>query len=393
MQTSGAREKPRYRWLVLAVSLLGFIAYAFAFQSCPPLMQSIKFEFALSSDAEAALLMSIVLLPGIFSLPASLWINRLGSKRVGSLSLLGVVASSIIAAFSNSFLMLLVARLVLGISATFIVIVTPAVVTEWFAKEDLGIAMGIFNLNFPLATIVAFPVASLLLQLAGWRFPFFGCALLGAIAVIAYLAVAKPGPYAVPAEGLSKGSLRKALTNKEIWKLGAIWGLFNSCTISFSTWGPTLFEHFQHFPKIEASVLASLPMYSSMICLSIYGYASDRFRRRKPFILTGFLLMICAVVLISLGSGNSLVFLILFYGASAAMVPGIVFALPSQVLGPAFAAIGFGIEGTMMNIGAGLAQPTIGFVIDATSSYIYPLVTMAGFAAMGAIVACTLKTR
>jgi hypothetical protein len=62
-------KEPKYRWLVLAVSLIGFISFAFSLQSIPPLIQSIRSEFAIPSDAEAALLMSIVLIPGVFCYP------------------------------------------------------------------------------------------------------------------------------------------------------------------------------------------------------------------------------------------------------------------------------------------------------------------------------------
>lgn len=103
--------------------------------------------------------------------------------------------------------------------------------------------------------------------------------------------------------------------------------------------------------------------------------------------------MVLTYLLIGFNSGDQLILLILFLGISAAMVPGIVFALPPQVLGASFAAIGFGIEGTIMNIGAAVAQPAVGFVMDNTVSYIYPFITMAGFAAAGAIIAFTLKSR
>jgi predicted MFS family arabinose efflux permease len=393
VQTTKINE-PKYRWLVLVVSLLGFISFAFSLQSIPPLIQSIRSEFAIPSDAEAALLMSIVLIPGIFCLPASLITNRLDARRVGSLSLVGVVLSSILTFASNSFFLLLAARFILGISGMLIAIVTPALVSEWFSKKDLGIAMGIFNLNFPIATILALPVASLLMQMAGWRFPFIFCTVLGLTALFAYLVIVKPGPYATQAKQISyKEGLKKALRTKEIWKLGVVWALFNAATRSFSTWGPTLFTKFQNLNAVNASFLSSICNYPSLIFLSIYGYASDKSSRRKPFILSGLLLMVITYLLIGFNSGDQLILLILFLGISAAMVPGIVFALPPQVLGSSFAAIGFGIEGTIMNIGASVAQPAVGFVMDNTVSNIYPFITMAGFAAAGAIIAFTLKSR
>ena len=83
----GEGKSPRYRWVILFASFYAFVAYAFALQVAPPLISSIKAEFNILLDTEAALIMSIVLVPGIFlGLPAGFFVKKYGVRHVGFLS-------------------------------------------------------------------------------------------------------------------------------------------------------------------------------------------------------------------------------------------------------------------------------------------------------------------
>lgn len=390
MEIEARETQTRHRWLVLAVSLFVFVAYAFAFQLAPPLIRSIKEEFNVPTDAQAALTMSVVLIPGIFlSLPAGLWIGRYGIRRVGALSLFGVVLGCLVSALADSFVMMLVGRLILGIGGSFVLTVTPAVIAQWFSKQDLGKAMGIFSVNMPLATIIALPTAGALQQLYGWRFPFYIGLAVGIAAVFAYLAVMKEGPFAVQSV---EAGVRSAFTSSEVWKVGLVWLFFNAAALSFTTWAPSLFEEFQNIPKVQASVLASLLMWAALFCVPLFGYLSDKIRRRKTIALLGFILMTLSFGSIGLSSGLTLVASIVFLGISAAMIPPIVSALPAQVLTPSLASVGFGISVTCLNIGAAVGNPLIGFVRDTTQSYAFCLLAMAILSAVGTIASYALKT-
>jgi MFS family permease len=91
-------------------------------------------------------------------------------------------------------------------------------------------------------------------------------------------------------------------------------------------------------------------------------------------------------------SNIALVASILALGVTAGMVPSIASALPAEILGLTLASVGFGITGLCMNLGAALAQPLIGFLLDVTGSYTLCLLGMAALSAIGALVAYTLKT-
>jgi len=88
MPKDGAHEEQRvsnYRWVVLFASFFAFVVYAFVFQLVPPILSSIQDYFGVN-EAQAGLLMSMAVIPGIFlALPVGLFMNRYRFRTSGSL--------------------------------------------------------------------------------------------------------------------------------------------------------------------------------------------------------------------------------------------------------------------------------------------------------------------
>ena len=384
------RDAPRYRWVVLAITLLAFIAFAYGFQIAPPLIPYILREFSIS-NAQAGLLMSVVLIPGILlSIPVILIIDRYGTKRIVLISLLFVSLGSLLSGSADSFLYILAGRLTLGVGGAVIMTATPAIIYQWFPKKELGKAMGIFAVNMPLALIVALPTASAFSQALGWRFLFYISAALGLIITACFAVAIREGPLG---KERKPTSLRQAFSSAEIWKSAVIWLFFQASMLSFITWSPTLLENFRGVSSLQAGLMTSLLSWTALIMVPLYGYASDRLNRRKLFIVAGSALMSLAFVAVSLASEISLLASILALGIFSAMVPPIVQTLPSEILDPSMAKVGFGVMTMAGNFGPALAPPLIGYVLDVTNSYFYTVAAISVIAISGAVVGIYLKTK
>jgi MFS family permease len=335
--------------------------------------------------------MSAVLIPGIFfSLPAGILVERYGVRKIGFLSLICVVLGCFVTTISTSFSMVLIGRLILGLGGSFVIPATGAMVAHWFSQKELGKAMGIYGINMPFATILAFPSASFFAILYGWRFPFYIGLTIAIITTIIFLVVAKEG---TTRSGKREISARKALGNIEIWKVGLVWLFFNSAALSFTTWAPKLFETYKGMSSVEASFLASILMWAAMIFVPVYGWLSDRTGKRKFFAIVGSLTMMLSFIALAFTANLALIVAIIMLGITAAIVPPIASALPAEILGPSLASVGFGITGICLNIGAALTQPFVGVILDTTDSYPISLLVMAAFSAVGTLVAYTLKTK
>ena len=138
-------SESRYRWVILILSYLCMLGFAFSLQSIPPILTLIIKELDLT-HAEAGLLMSLFALPTVFLavLFGSLS-DRWGPFKIGVISLILVTVGTIIFAVSDTFLFAGSGRAIAGVGAAAVSIVSAQIVSQWFRKRELGTAMGIWD--------------------------------------------------------------------------------------------------------------------------------------------------------------------------------------------------------------------------------------------------------
>lgn len=380
-----------YRWIILISSFYAFVTFAFALQIVPPLMGSIMQEFNITYGY-AGLLMSMVVIPGIFlALPAGFIADRYGVKLAGSISAIMLLLGSIVSALANSFIILLVGRVILGLGGAFIATTMPTIISQWFSRDEIGKAMGIFGINMPFASVIAFPIANILIATYNWHYPFYISAFLATLNVITFMTLIKEGPF--KRENKMTTSLRSVLGTAEIWKVGAVWLLFNASALSFTTWSPKIFENYMGIESFYASLLASTLMLAAIPFVPLFGWYSDRIKKRKKLMVIGSMLMAGTLVAIAYSSSFYVIIPVIALGIGAALVPPMIMALPPEILGPEMSGRGFGIIAVCLNVGIAIAPPFTGLIMDVTSSPTLTYLTMALFSILGAAIACTLKAK
>ena len=386
-------QASNYRWVVLFACFFAFVAFAFVFQLAPPLLRTIQSDFDLT-EAQAGLLMSAVMVPGIFlALPAGLVVNKYGFRLMGLLSLISVAVGSLATALANTFPAALLGRLFVGVGGAFIIVGTPALIPQWFSHKDLGKAMGIYGTNMPAATIAAFPVATMLVQSSNWHYPFYVGAVIAVLAAAVFVLVVKEGPFSEGHKPIQSSMLKQAMKNGEVWKAGVTWACFNITAIAFLSWAPTLFQEFKALDAFSSSVLATVLMYAAIGFVPFFGWASDRLERRKPFVICGGVLMALSLIASAYTVGNVLVLSIIILGISAAMIPPMVMAIPAENLPSNVAGTGFSIITLCQNFGTASSAPLAGYFLQLTKSLEFTFFGVALFAFAGAVVGLTLRTK
>jgi len=392
-ESHGLTRASRYRWVVLLASFLGFVAFAFGFQLGPPILINLEKEFGVQG-AQTGLFMSLVMIPGIIlALPAGFIINKYGFRWLSFLSLITVVAGNLLTATATSFAIALAGRFILGIGGAFLVVGTPVFIPQWFEHKELGKAMGVFSTNMPIAIIIAFPTAAALSQTYGWHSPFYVAALLAFVCALFFVFSTKEGPLKGEPKPIRMDEVKRALKTVEVWKLGVAWMLFNTATIAFVTWAPTLFQQFKGLDSFNASLLATVVMYSAVGLVPVFGWASDRLGRRKPFIIIGPIVVTLTLFLIAFSSGISLTASVVGLGVSTAMVPPLIMVIVAQNLSPRLSGTGFSIITLCQNIGITVSAPLGGFLLQSTHSIMYTLGGISLFAVASMATALTIKTR
>lgn len=387
------QQASRYRWLVLAASFLAFVAFAFIFQLMPSLADFVERDFAIN-ETEFGLLSTVVMVPGILiALPFGLIVNKYGFRALGFLSTIVTAVGGLVTALSPTYAVAILGRIILGIGGAFIIVGTPTLIPQWFSHKESGKAMGIFSANMPVATIIAFPSALILADAYGWRSSFYVGSAVAVVAAFIFVLTVREGPLKGEQAQVQWKNAGQAFRSAEVWKASVIWMLFNATAIAFLTFAPRLFETFKGLDPLYARILASVLMYAAAVLVPVFGWASDKSGKRKPFMIMGGVMLGLALNAASYASGFSLILSITVLGIAAAMVPPLVMAVTADSLPPHLAGTGFSIVTFCQNIGIAASGPIAGYILQTTGRLESTFLGISLFSFAAAIAALTLKSK
>ncbi|MFX0207770.1 MAG: nitrate/nitrite transporter [Candidatus Hodarchaeota archaeon] len=346
------------RWMILTLAFFMAFSYFFAFQSYPPMIPQVMEEFDIS-HVEASLPMSLVSLTGIFlALPTWAFIFRWGPKKIGALGLVICSIGGTISSLSNSFLPIVLGRVILGIGGVLIIVVSFSIVANWFPREQSGRAMGIKGLDMPIAAILALNLLPIVITIHGWRTSFTVSTVLLIISTIIFILLFREKPLRGHGTKMFEG-----IWNKQMWLLGITWCFITMTLVAYSTWAGPFFIELWGIPVNVAFFMASVLMIGMILLSPPIGYLSDRLGKRRIFIIFSFLLMGISLILIPILPGSFLYLAIALLAISGFSAP-IIHALTPEILPRERAGLGFGILFTCSFIGIFIGPILVGFVKD-----------------------------
>ncbi len=381
-----------YRWTILGLATFCILTFGVIFQSIPPLI-GILVEVLNVSYARAGALMGLFIFPSIFlSIPGGVLTDRFGPRNVGVASLLSMTLGSAIVALSGSYWFIAFGRLVAGVGAAVLLVVAPKIVTSWFHDREIGLAMGIFNISMPLGTILALNFMGPVALRFNWQASIWVSFAVSAAALCLFLVFYR----SKGADGEVKSVQAKLLSAAKqaggsTWLVGLSWGLFNAGLISFFTYAPDYFiSRGENIAR--AGLLASYPMWGSIVLAPIVGLLIDRLGHKWVFVSVG-----CggtALLLYLIPEFNQhAAFLSISIGVFVAILAPAIFSFPAELLPESMMGFGFGILGTGVGIGTSVGPYVIGALRDATGDYLWSFAAMAIFPALGIIPMLILRMK
>ena len=386
----------RYRWVILILSYLCMLVFAFTLQSLPPILTLIIEELKLT-HAEAGLLMSLFSLPAIFlAILAGLLSDRWGPFKAGVISLVLVITATLLFAVSDTFLYAGLGRVIAGIGAVTISIIAAQMLSQWFRGRQIGTAMGIYNTAMPVGTIICFTTFGRLGESLGWRMPIFITALIGVVGLIAFLLLYKPAPNPPQKISLDKEEKATGLFSSLskvgvlIWLVAFCWMWFNAATISFSTFAPDFFMS-KGYSIGFAGFLASLVMWGALGLSPVIGYLVDKVNNNDVFIGMGGVIMATAIYLVT--RSTDFLFPMVVMAVAVAFIPAPVFSFPSKILQPENLGLGFGILSTVSGVGMFFGPYMAGLVRDKTGSYEISFIFLSILALLVTLTAIILRIK
>ena len=385
---------------ILIVTFLAMFTFGMVMQSIPPVLATLIKEMQLS-HAQAGSLMSLYALPGIiFSIPGGALADYYGPRRVGMVSLLLLLAGTVIVATGSTFSVLAAGRIIAGIGGTTIVIVSAQALSRGFFNNKLGTAMGIFNAGVPAGTVFAHNVFNRALVAWGWRVPLFFTALvcLGMLIVFWRFSgfpktdneknMGKEDSKKL--HGLSLlGGLKNIRGHLSIWLVAIAWMAFMVARISSLTFAPDYFLSIG-YNITYAGFLASLFTMASLVISPGIGRLLDKTGKAENYLIFGGVIL--AGLYFSVGTAlTGHLFLAISIGVVAAIMPVSIFSLVPKLLPQEKLGLGYGILRICENTGILMGPFLVGLSYDLSSTYFHGFLIMSIFSLAAASSGLLLK--
>jgi MFS family permease len=414
---SGEAPKRRYGiyGLVCAMTAISFLDRASLSVAAPAVAASL----GLSAVAQGYLLSAYSWTYLLCLLPASVMLDRIGTRRMATYSISLWSLASMLTGFAGSYGMLFATRLLLGIGEAPSNPTGSRVVREWAPVGERGFASAAYNTGGYIGPALASLLVAPLVTIVGWHIAFVITGSLGFVwlavwlwkfqqperapwlsrderaYILAHRDTAAPDP-------AQKASILELLRYPAMWGVAISQGCGVYSHYFFLTWLPSYMVHDRHMTLLHGGLLSAVPylcatvfglLIAALVDRLLKGNAAHRGARRYAVSI----LFAIATVLFaapSIGSTTAVVVLICVAMTSVATALSMNVALVNDLLrvgsatGRAYGVLNFG-----GNIGGIFAPIVTGYVVGASGNYALAFAVSGSVLLLGALSSLVLTHR
>ncbi len=274
-----------YRWVVLGVFLLVAGLSQAVWLNFAPLLSYVQLRHGVSEDAAGLLILVFPALYVLLSIPSGLYVDRRGYRATLRLAAAGMAICSLLRVFDGGFGWLLAAQTGLAVFQPFAVNAISKLVLDWFAPEQRALATGLGTMGMFLGMAVGIAATPVMVDAWGFQGAMAAWAGIAALLCVACFALVRENPVGGPAstELGVRASLRPLLTRPLVllFVVAALGlGYFNGIT----TWLEPILAQ-RGMDAVQAGVAGGVLILGGIVGAATIPALSDRFRRRKPFVL------------------------------------------------------------------------------------------------------------
>jgi MFS family permease len=370
------------RWLVLGSVLTSRVIYTINWFNIAPLLGAtglLALGLNIDLPSQGLLTSSFLLGAGIFQIPAGIVSARWGPKNTSQLGMLILSLSGVGEGLSPNFPILLVSRFLLGLGAALFFAPAIGILTPLFHEEEEGLVLGLYNSCFNIGGAIGLFGWVLVADFLGWR---NGLVLGGLIGVASVLIgqVVIPRDKVVPRT--QRRSMRPVFRNRNIWLIAfgvlGVWGAIFSSSNFLEAYTKDVYG----ISPYVSGLMASLIMFASIFGGPSGGYLSDRFRKRKMFILIPGMITSLGIILFGVSQPLELWILIPLVGFMDSIVFSTMYASASQYpeVGHEYAPLGISIINSVQILGSFPIPIVFTFLVNTYGQYPPGWFFMGGFA-------------
>ena len=356
-----------YAWVILILVYLASVIAAFDQFKIPPLIPVLMQTFQIDLT-QAGLLMSIIAMIGlVLALPAGIVLQKLGSRFTIVISLGLMTAGAAVGALSQTYVFLLLSRVLEGMGLGLVGVAAPATIAMWFPPEKQGTPMGIWATWVPVGSVAAYNLAPLLAPSLGWGAVWWiGAGLALVMMIFSGLLITQP-PRSEPAGSPRReaASMREALANRDIWLLALEFACFNLALVSIGTYYPTFLNQVRGYPLAQAAFISSITTILVLFSAPAAGLLSDRIGSRRLMLSIPFLIVAVSLIFPFRVTGWQILAVLAAQGIIVGAIPTATFSAVSEVMRkPEWAGLGLSVVLIGQNLGQLLGPILFGEIVQ-----------------------------
>lgn len=390
LQIAGGLRQSRSQYIVLInIWLLGFSMWV-TLLSISPIMPQVKDELGLNF-AQTALIFSIPLaMLALLAVFGGFVADRIGPRNAAGIGalLFSVGAASRAVSYDIVTLALFTAIIGLGLALSYPNL--PKIIGMWFPPNLFGTASGIYGTGIMIGSTVALALTvPLIYPITGnWRGVFLAWGALSvALTAIWWLTMRSPATSAISDGPPKPGTeaILRVLRNRSLWVIAALLFLVNIIFYVEVTWLLPFFTE-MGIGIQDAAILESLVAVAGVPGIIIIPVASDRLKRRKPFLWVSGIVSGVAALALTFSPPMLLYVLAIILGITVIAIYVMCLILPVDLFPRDLVGTASGLVISLGYVGGLIGPFAAGYLADFTGSFSFIPVFLTSVSGLTALV-------
>ena len=371
-----------YRWVVFWVMALIYFFVYFHRTSPAVLANTLMEEFAVTALAVGVLSSAYFYPYGLMQIPVGYLSDIKGPRLVTTVFTLIAFFGTLLFAFSPTFEVAILGRLLIGIGVSGVYIPTIKIISRWFKVDEFATLTGVlFAVGNTGALVSAYPLAAMT-SAFGWRHSFLFIAAVTLVLALSCWILVRDSPEGNVKKIEKKGfsaSFRVVVLNSAIWLIATSAFLRYGIVMGYQgLWGGPYLMDVYGMGREEAGGVLMTVGFGTIVGAPVIGFLSDKiFRTRKWFLFAagiGFTLTMLPLVFMTASLSVIQLYVISFLIGLFSAAGPVAYALVKESFPLEVTGLATSIVNVFPFFGGAAFQVIMGYLIDSVGmdGNVYP---------------------
>lgn len=374
----------RQRWLGFSLLILAYMIGFFHRMAPGAVSSDLMTSFNTTAASLGSLAAAYYYIYTLLQLPAGVVADTLGPRYSVGIAMLIAGIGSAIFGLAPSFEWAWAGRLLMGLGVSFTFVGLMKYNSLWFPERRYGLISGLTITLGNMGAIMAAAPLAWAVEITEWRNVFLGIGVGTCVVAVIIMWLVKSSPKEAGLPSLQQmenepphpqpehhwiKELGAAIKNPKVWPgFVAMFGMAGTVFAFAGLWGVPILRDLHELSRSAATNYTTVMLIGLAIGSMTSGSLSDHLGRRKPVIISFAMLGVfgwCGLLWLNWTPGWLAYLLYLVVGISGGGI-SVIYAAVKETCPPLFAGMTIAVVNTGLFLGAAVAQPLFGWVLDRT---------------------------